>query len=128
MKPYGKTRRLVEHITAVAGPALAEKIAAGLTMPPVGADTREKSAWVREVIARMDALLPEAQRREIMGRRKCPPPKLGVARDQELWAQCDVHGEPVAKGGHRYGGKAYECFCRADMGVFAGSAERGSDR
>ena len=87
--PYGKTRRLAEHVAAVAGPALAEQITAGLTMPLVGANSREKSAWVRKVIARMDALLPEAQRREIMGRRKCPPPKAGIARDQELWAQCE---------------------------------------
>ena len=89
MKPYGKTRRLAEHIAAVAGPSLAEQITAGLTMPLVGAHTREKSAWVREVVARMDALLPGEQRREIMGRRKCPPPKVGIARDQELWAQCE---------------------------------------
>ena len=89
MKTYGKTRRLAEHITAVAGPSLAEQITAGLTMPHVGANTREKSAWVREVIARMDALLPEEQRREIMGRRRCPPPKVGIARDKELWAQCE---------------------------------------
>ena len=112
VKPYGKARRLAEGIAAVAGPALAEQITAGLTMPLVGAGTREKSAWVREIVARMDALLPETRRREIMARRRCPPPKAGIARDQELWAQ----------GGHRYGGKAYECFCRADLSVFAGSA------
>ena len=88
-KPHGKTRRLAEHIAAVAGPALADEITAGLTMPLAGAHTREKSAWVREVVARMDALLTEEQCREIMARRKCPSPKVGITRDQELWAQCE---------------------------------------
>jgi hypothetical protein len=38
-------------------------------------------------------------------------------------ALCDVHGEPLAKGGHRYDGNAYECFCRADMSVLSADAE-----
>lgn len=41
---------------------------------------------------------------------------------QYVQTLCDVHGEPVAQGGHRYSGKAYECFCRADMTVFAANA------
>ena len=108
MKPYGKTRRLAEHIAAVAGPELAERITEGLTMPAVGANSEEKSAWVREVVARMDALLPEEQRREIMARRRCPPPKVGVARDREVWAQCEDLAD-FARRVRERGWKGYEC-------------------
>lgn len=70
-KPWGKARRLAEHLNAVAGPALAEQITAGTSLPPVSAGTAERSAWVRHVIAGMDGLLPEEQRREVMARRRC---------------------------------------------------------
>ncbi|MFA6111094.1 MAG: hypothetical protein WDA75_20240, partial [Candidatus Latescibacterota bacterium] len=34
-------------------------------------------------------------------------------------ALCQAHGEPVAQGGHRYAGRAYDAFRTADLGVFA---------
>lgn len=78
-------------------------------MPLVGAGTTEKSAYVREVIARMDALLPEEQRREIMGRRKCPPPKSIIAHDQELWPQCEDLADFARRKAPNWGGDGFLC-------------------
>jgi hypothetical protein len=57
----------------------------------------------------MDALLPEEQRREIMGRRRCPPPQAGIAHDQELWAQCEDLADFARRKAPSWGGDGFLC-------------------
>ncbi|MFA6110662.1 MAG: hypothetical protein WDA75_18030, partial [Candidatus Latescibacterota bacterium] len=108
-KPWGKARRLAEHLAAVAGPALAEQITAGLALPLVGGRASDRSAWVRQVVAGMDALLPEEQRREIMARRRCPMPKRMIARQQERWAQCKDLADYARRTAPAWGGDGFLC-------------------
>jgi Family of unknown function (DUF6144) len=83
-----KARKLVESIEAVAGQGMAEQITRGLKEPTAGIAPRKKAEWAREVIARMDALLPQEQRRGIMERRRCHASQAGIRRDKALWDQC----------------------------------------
>jgi len=85
---YRKARKLVEAIENVAGKALAEEITGGLKEPTAGTTPKRKAAWAREIIARMDALLPPEQRRAIMEQRRCPASRTGIKHNQKLWARC----------------------------------------
>jgi len=83
-----KARKLVESIEATVGQAMAQQITSGLKEPTASTTPRRKAEWAREVIARMDALLPAEQRRAIMERRRCPASQAGVKHNQKLWARC----------------------------------------
>lgn len=83
-----KARRLVESLETVAGKALAEQITAGLREPTAGTTPARKAEWAREVIARMDRLLPEAQRRAVMELRRCPSPMGWAKRNKRMWVRC----------------------------------------
>ncbi len=108
-KPWGKARRLAEHLADVAGSELTAQITAGLDLPRVGGTTRDRSAWVRHVIAGMDALLSEGQCREIMARRRCPMPKRMISRQQERWAQCEDLADYARRTAPAWGGDGFSC-------------------
>jgi hypothetical protein len=106
-----KARKLVESIEAVAGKAVAAEITRGLKEPTAGTTPRRKAEWAREVIARMDALLPQEQRRAIMEQRRCPAPVAGAKSNKKLWARCaDLEDYARAK---REGGWS-GFFCEGD--------------
>jgi len=83
-----KARKLVEALETVAGKAIAEQITLGLKEPTASTAPARKAAWAREVINRMDALLPPEQRRAIMELRRCHASASGAKAGKALWARC----------------------------------------
>jgi len=106
-----KARKLVESIETVAGKAMAQKITADLKEPTASTTPRRKAEWAREVIARMDALLPEEQRRAIMGLRRCPSPMGWARRNRKMW-ECCADLEEFARNIREGGWANY--FCEGD--------------
>ena len=106
-----KARKLVEAIETVAGKKLAANITRGLTEPTASTKPARKAEWAREIIARMDALLPAEQRRAIMELRRCHVSQVGVKRDQEVWARC-ANLEEYAQARREAGWSQF--FCEGD--------------
>lgn len=83
-----KARKLLESIKAVVGPEMAAKLTGDLKEPTASTTPKRKAAWAGEIIARMDALLPEEQRRAIMELRRCPSPMAWARRNKKMWERC----------------------------------------
>lgn len=107
MKPHGKMQRLVDNLVRVAGPVVAERITAGMEVPAAGASRAIRSAWVRAVIDRMDAMLSETERRHVMEARRCPPSRTGIAADLELWQDCEDLADYARRKAPRWGGDGF---------------------
>jgi hypothetical protein len=103
-----KARKLVESIEVVAGQAVAEEITRGLKEPTAGTTPRRKAEWAREVIARMDALLPQDERRAIMEQRRCPASQAGIKHNRKLWARC-ANLEEYARARREEGWSGFLC-------------------
>jgi len=106
-----KARKLIEGIEAVAGKAMAEEITSGLKEPTASTKPARKAEWAREIIARMDALLPEEQRRAIMELRRCPSPMAWAKRNRRMWERC-ANLEGFARNIREGGWANY--FCEGD--------------
>ena len=87
MAPYGRARRLVENLEAVAGADVRDEIMDGLVEPTAGSSPKRKARWAREVIARMDGRLEPSQCREIRERCACTPAKKHVAEARRTWRE-----------------------------------------
>jgi len=97
-----KARRLVESIEVEVGEAMAAEITRGLKEPTAGTKPQKKAEWAREVMVRMDALLPPEQRRAIMERRRCGAPVGWAKRNRKVWersADLEEFARTIREGG-----------------------------
>lgn len=85
MATYGRARRLVESIEAVAGASARAEITDGLKEPTSGTSPKRRGQWAREVVERMDGQLDPEQCREIRERCAYTPAKKHVAAARRTW-------------------------------------------
>jgi len=88
-KPYGRARRLLASIEAVAGADVVAQVAAGLDEPNIADSPRKKAEWSAAVLSRLEAVLPVETCREIMRRRCCSVSDNFAKREQALWARSE---------------------------------------